>query len=213
MRPISSMPCLSFILPLLRALHVAYSSRLFLAERDPVASLGLALSALPRRPCTYSFRLIPIPLSKIHGWNCFRDPCRLFSLQAISTFPHPLCLPCGALLGMFAIFRAALLCSRTCTLTRPALLLPSKASFAFVKGSVSYFPACVKRFFAIAKNFFGKLSRLAFVLFGKGAARRGRSLENSLNLSSNCWVLPRPRRRRPAARGARGERPPRPNDR
>lgn len=59
------MPCLSFILPLLRALHVAYSSRLFHAERDPVASLGLALSALPRRPCIYPFRLIPIPLSKI----------------------------------------------------------------------------------------------------------------------------------------------------
>lgn len=30
-------------------------------------------------------------------------------------------------------------------------------------------PACVKRFFAIAKKFFGKLSRLAFVLFGKGS--------------------------------------------
>lgn len=59
------MPCLSFILPLLRALHVAYSSRLFLAERDPVASLGLALSALPRRPCIYPFRLISIHLSKI----------------------------------------------------------------------------------------------------------------------------------------------------
>ncbi len=54
-----------------------------------------------------------------------------------------------------------------------------------VEGSISYFPACVKRFFAIAEKFFGKLSRLAFVLFGKGRAARP-DFVNCLNLFNNC---------------------------
>ena len=200
------MPCLSFILPLLRALHVAYSSRLFLAERDPVASLGLALSALPRRPCIYPFRLIHIPLSKIYGWPCFKRPmqtlqdasylgiaascmhntfvelshdaCHIAALQflrrMLALIRRGVCLA-TTLQGPFSLSLKAV--SHTFPLVSSVFFCLLKdffaffflsPSFAFVKGSVSYFPACVKHFFAIAKKFFGKLSRLAFVLFGKG---------------------------------------------
>ena len=169
MRPISSMPCLSFILPLLRALHVAYSSRLFLAERDPVASLGLALSALPRRPCIYPFRLIPIPLSKIYGWPCFKRPMQ--TLQDAS------CLGIAAScmhntfveLSHDACHIAALqFLRRMLALIRRGVCLATTLqgpSFAFVKGSVSYFPACVKRFLLPFERFFCFLFSFTFLCF------------------------------------------------
>ena len=85
------------------------------------------------------------------------------------------------MVSSFAPFRRVLLSlnavSHTFPLVSSVFLRLPKIFFAcfflpsfpvIVKCSVSYFPACVKRFFAIAKKFFGKLSRLAFVLFGKG---------------------------------------------
>ena len=160
MRPISSMPCLSFILPLLRALHVAYSSRLFHAERDPVASLGLALGALPRRPCIYPFRLIPIRFSKILTGIALEAHanfagCKLPHNSATYlqhwTWSFPTLLV--RLLADLAFLTGA-----SCRVFEasgqgpaPCYCLPL---VFFVKSFLRFLLACVKHFFVLAQTFF-----------------------------------------------------------
>lgn len=154
------MPCLSFILPLLRALHVAYSSRLFLAERDSVDSLELALRALPRRPCTYPFRLVSIRLSKILAG---------IALEAHANFagcklPHNSApylqhfrgaflrrLPC-----LWQIWHC--LTGASCRVFEPSGQGPAPCFCLplvfFVKSFIRFLLACVKCFLLLSQTFF-----------------------------------------------------------
>ena len=166
-----------------------------------------------------------------------RGPCKLCRMQATSALPQRTYTTLArSFPTLLAIYRAPLLGSRSCTLTRLALLLLCKAfslfrywqylilaclcqvlfsafrkiffasfflpPFPIVTGSISYLLACVKCFFGIAKNFFSR---------PRQGVRRG--LENSLDFSSNCLRLPRPRASTGRAGGARGEGRPRPKDR
>ena len=118
-----------------------------------------------------------------------RGPCKLCRMQATSALPQRTYTTLArSFPTLLAIYRAPLLGSRSCTLTRLALLLLCKAfslfrywqylilaclcqvlfsafrkiffasfflpPFPIVTGSISYLLACVKCFFATARNFF-----------------------------------------------------------
>ena len=74
------------------------------------------------------------------------------------------------------------------------------------------FPLVSSVFLLLPKTFLGNFLGWLLCFLGRGRAPRP-DLENSLDFSSNCWMLPRPRASTGRAGGARGEGRPRPKDR